>query len=422
MPKVFLSYNRKDEAFVAEFYRRLKRDGVECFFDKESIGWGENWVRALEQGIDECEIFVPVLSPEFCDSEWITIERTSAMIEDPSGVRRRVRPLLLRECPNRPRFLKPIQHIDVSTTELFEQNYPKICAALGGALTPDTEPQRGTLPPVRALPAKHRMPHRSLTDRFVGRVEDLWKLHDLLFQSEVAIVQGVGVVAGTGGLGKTQLAIEYVRRFGYKYGGGVYWVDADQGLGTLIAQVSEAAGVEVDGRAPQEKQLEQLWHGLHSPLLSLVVLDNFPEELPEEAPRLESYLPTSGQVQTLVTTRRKDLDRHPGLNLDCLSPGEGLALLNSGARQFGAEAEGLLSLLGGLPLPIELTRGYLNRRKDATPAVLVEEMDLGELEEARDLLRQAHQAFLEKLGAEHRHTKTVLNHLRGVEGQAAGEG
>ena len=107
------------------------------------------------------------------------------------------------------------------------------------------------------------MPHRSLTDRFVGRVEDLWKLHDLLFQSEGAIVQGVGVVAGTGGLGKTQLAIEYVRRFGYKYGGGVYWVDADQGLGTLIAQVSEAAGVELDGRAPQEKQLEQLWRGLH---------------------------------------------------------------------------------------------------------------------------------------------------------------
>ena len=185
MPKVFLSYNRKDEAFVQELYRRLKRDGVECFFDKESIQWGENWVLALERGIDECDQFVPVLSPEFCDSEWIAIERTSAMIEDPSGVRGRVRPLLLRECPDRPRFLKPIQHIDVSTTEQFEQNYPKICTALGGALTPDTEPQRGTLPPVRALPAKHRMPHRSLTDRFVGRVEDLWKLHDLL-QKELA--------------------------------------------------------------------------------------------------------------------------------------------------------------------------------------------------------------------------------------------
>ena len=48
MPKVFLSYNRKDEAFVQELYRRLKRDGVDCFFDKESIQWGENWVLALE--------------------------------------------------------------------------------------------------------------------------------------------------------------------------------------------------------------------------------------------------------------------------------------------------------------------------------------------------------------------------------------
>ena len=85
-------------------------------------------------------------------------------------------------------------------------------------------------------------------------------------------------------------------------------------------------------------------------------------------------MPTSGQVQTLVTTRRKDLDRHPGLNLDCLSPDDALALLNSGPRQFGAEADKLLEALGGLPLPIELTRGYLNRRKDATSAALVEEM------------------------------------------------
>ena len=47
------------------------------------------------------------------------------------------------------------------------------------------------------------MPHRSMGDRFVGRVDVLWDLHDLLFEKDVAVVFGVGVIAGTGGLGKT---------------------------------------------------------------------------------------------------------------------------------------------------------------------------------------------------------------------------
>jgi TIR domain len=61
--EVFLSHSSKDKEFVKELYRRLKRDGVRCFFDIESIGWGDNWVRALERAIDECTYIVFVLSP-----------------------------------------------------------------------------------------------------------------------------------------------------------------------------------------------------------------------------------------------------------------------------------------------------------------------------------------------------------------------
>ena len=52
MPAVFLSHSSKDKEFVKELYRRLKRDGVDSFFDVESIGWGDNSVRALERAID----------------------------------------------------------------------------------------------------------------------------------------------------------------------------------------------------------------------------------------------------------------------------------------------------------------------------------------------------------------------------------
>ena len=49
------------------------------------------------------------------------------------------------------------------------------------------------------------MPYLSLGDKFVGRIGALWDLYDSLFRDATTVVQGTGVVAGTGGLGKTQL-------------------------------------------------------------------------------------------------------------------------------------------------------------------------------------------------------------------------
>ena len=381
MAQVFLSYSSKDRAFVRELWRRLTRDGVTCFFDQESIGWGANFVVSLEKGIDECEFLVVVLSPDFVQSKWAELERTSV------GVERRILPLLLRACEV-PRFLEPIQRIDVSTEILFEEEYPRICAELGGTVRPDPAPptDRNALPAVSPLPAIHRMPYRSLGDRFVGRVDSLWRLYDQLSQGKTSVVQGVGVVAGTGGLGKTQLAVEYVHRFNGHYPGGVFWVEADQGVPRLIDVVSRSAEIEVDGRWPEADQLEAIWGGLGRRAASLVVLDNFPETGP-----LEPWLPPGGCIHVLVTTRRRDLTRHPHLTLLCLTRREGVALLNSGGRRFGAEAEALVEDVGGLPLALELLRSYL----DLCPDVGIAAMQ-------RALAETGDMALLEEFAAEYR--------------------
>src|SRR5215472_1480799 len=300
--RVFLSHSSKDKDFVRELYRRLTRDGVSCFFDTESIGWGQNWVRALERAMDECEFVVFVLSPDFCNSDWVETERTSSLADDPRG--RKVRPLMLRPCrdlPTFPRFLRQVQTIDVSTAANFEANYPQICRELGGTPRDDTVlTDRTRLPPVSPLPARHRMPYRSIGEKFIGRVDSFWKLHDSLFRDGTTILAGEVVVVGTGGLGKTQLAIEYAHRFGSVYTGGVYWVDADRGLSTLISQIGETGGIEVDKKAGEAHQLEQIWRGLNRfPGSSLLVLDNFPENA-----ALRPYLPVGGRVHTLITTRR----------------------------------------------------------------------------------------------------------------------
>lgn len=388
MPSVFLSHSSQDKEFVRELYRRLKRDGVDCFFDTESIGWGDNWVRALERALDECTDIVFVLSPDFCNSEWVEVERTSSISTDPSGKKCEIRPLMLRPCgdlPNFPRFLRQFQTFDVSTHPLFEANYPKICQTLGGVVIEEfTNVDRTKLPPERPLPARFRMPYRSLGDKFVGRTDALWQIYDALHRDSTTILQGVGLVAGTGGLGKTQTAIEYVHRFGGVYRGGVYWVDADRGLGTLISQVSEAAGIEIDKKAPAERQLAQLWNALNHRPPSLLVLDNFPEEI-----SLRPYLPIAGQVHTLVTTRRRDVTDFPLVLLDMLSIEAGFQLLNSGKRQLARpDAERLVARLGGLPLALELTKSFLNYRPEVSVPQVTAEMDKsGEIGVLHDFIK-----------------------------------
>lgn len=377
MSKVFLSYSHSDEAFVRDLYRRLKGAGVECFFDRESIDWGDNWVLKLEKGLDECDFIVPILTPEFCKSQWAQLERTSYMTDDPAGLKKKMRPLLLKECKAElPRFLKPIQYIDVSSKEKLEMNYPKICQQLGGVYVEEEETMdRTKLPPLCPLPAKHRMPHRSLGEHFAGRVKDLWMIDEGLGRCNTAVVQGVGLVVGMGGLGKTQLAVEYVHRFGCYFPGGVFWVDAEMGRMTMTAQVAEAAGIKLD-REDEKSQLAMLWQGL-SKERTLIVLDNFPE-----GEEIQAWLPPEKSIYTLVTSRRKDFFNYFCHDLNKLDHGEALTLLNSGVRHFTMEeARPLIDALEGLPLALELVKHFLNLRPEMSIKELLEEMTaLGQME------------------------------------------
>jgi hypothetical protein len=99
--KLVLSYSRKDEALVEELYRRLTRDGVDCFFDKESIEWDASWVIELDKGINEARYAVLIYTPDYFESEWGTLERISALIKDPLSQQRTILPLLLEPCGDR---------------------------------------------------------------------------------------------------------------------------------------------------------------------------------------------------------------------------------------------------------------------------------------------------------------------------------
>jgi TIR domain len=119
-----------DKKFVRELHQRLRRDGIECFFDELSVAPGANFVLKISVAIDECNYLVMVMSRAYFSAGFAPIEWSAVLSGDPKNERGRLVPLLLEEC-ELPALIRPLNYIDVSSMEKFEQNYRRIWQRIG---------------------------------------------------------------------------------------------------------------------------------------------------------------------------------------------------------------------------------------------------------------------------------------------------
>jgi formylglycine-generating enzyme required for sulfatase activity len=68
MSEVFISYARKDEAFVRQLAKALSDVGVNVWLDVEDIPAGMKWSSAIQQGLDTAELLILVITPESMES------------------------------------------------------------------------------------------------------------------------------------------------------------------------------------------------------------------------------------------------------------------------------------------------------------------------------------------------------------------
>ncbi len=170
-------------------------------------------------------------------------------------------------------------------------------------------------------------------------------------------------VAGMGGVGKTQLAVEFAYRFG-RYFRGVHWLNlADPSqLDAEIARCGRAMSLP-NFPDDQPSQVTFTLHAWKSDGPRLVILDNF-----EEPAALLAALSLLGHssLRLLITSRRTDWPPSSGLHLlplEVFSPAESLDFLRRALTKRRDRDEDLARLaeqLGHLPLALELAARYLN--------------------------------------------------------------
>ena len=188
---------------------------------------------------------------------------------------------------------------------------PAIAAALVDSLL---ETSAQPLPQsLRGLPLVPLQLGLSLRDVFVGRGDDLWRIHDAFFGSGRDTFPIVSLIGG-GGVGKTRLALEYVHRFGpTNFPGGLFWIDASadetlreewlyQVLHTLQPSTPALHALRASG-LNVVNELAQALHHTSSERPILFVVNNLPEPTAGAHQDLRRWCPGLGKVALLTTSR-----------------------------------------------------------------------------------------------------------------------
>jgi hypothetical protein len=66
--RIFISYARKHEGFVRQLATALSDSGAEVWVDIEDIPAGMNWSRAVQEGLDACDVMLVIITPESMQS------------------------------------------------------------------------------------------------------------------------------------------------------------------------------------------------------------------------------------------------------------------------------------------------------------------------------------------------------------------
>lgn len=199
-------------------------------------------------------------------------------------------------------------------------------------------------------------------DQVVGREDDLNEVRETLLQGLPTNIGQAVSLQGLGGLGKTQLAVEYAYKYQDEYPNGVMWLTVDQDIDKQLVEICDKA----EWVAPLSEikvKLDVARHRLKTVTDCLIVLDNV-ETFDE---RIKVYLPAPRNDIHILATSRYELTNFNPVPLKLLTPEQSVQMLKQESRSEIKDGEletvkQIAEELGNLPLALELAGGFLRYR------------------------------------------------------------
>ncbi|MGH2481138.1 MAG: NB-ARC domain-containing protein, partial [Ktedonobacteraceae bacterium] len=212
---------------------------------------------------------------------------------------------------------------------------------------------------------------------FSGREETLHKLHTFLFSQQNIALKQPYALYGLGGVGKTQVALEYAYRYALEYAA-IFWVEAEteQNIIASFEKIAEVLGLPEQREANQQRIVAAVQRWLSTHKEWLLIWDNL-----EQVELLHRFLPPTQQGAILFTTQNPALGTLvQSLELPPLEQKEGVRLLLCRAKVINLETSGedvnqlklylpteyeaaqtLVKIMHGLPLALDQAGAYIEK-------------------------------------------------------------
>ena len=423
MTKVFISYSHKDEAWKDHLKTHLavlEHQNLLSVWDDRQIAAGDDWYPEIEQAIESAQIAILLISAEFLSSKFILGKEIPPLLERRREEDLRVIPLILKPCSwqtvswltkiqGRPLDNRPLSgfdehHRDYHLSQLaleINELLTKIPSSIQPNISANTIAPLQT-PKVNYDPRNPAflVPFRAKGKYMVGRDAALEKVRQQLLAGKPTSIGQTALFQGIGGLGKTQLAVEYAYHYRDAYPNGVYWITADENIDAQLTQIAVTANW-VAPVSEHAVKLDVARNRLRTYSDCLVVFDNL-----ESVEAIRDYLPdASANPHILVTSRREQVE-FADVELDLLNDEQSYSMLVQEAGKAPeneaekSAAHEIVAALNGLPLALELAGAYLARRRIGWCAY-------------RDLLLDdLKQALPKKLASPTQHEADLFNTLR----------
>lgn len=364
---IFISYASEDRAEVCKLQEDLIQAGASSVWvDQPEIDPGDSWQHEIRRGLSRTQVVLAVISKRSVDPKrhWIVFEQEQAL-----RLFRPVIPVLFDDSPL-PERLRLLQFADLTRRAKKKERKKSLLRlydAIGKVtLRPGKQFMNQAPPAVR---------------RFVGREAELREVVRLLEGNgkEIETAKARLAIYAMGGMGKSMLAAEVVRRLSIRYPGGVVYVD--RGKGAEDAQMVLQRWTEkADGAMPQRAMMPaEVRDRLRGYGEMLVLIDDVAESEIEQAKQLINALPADSSQ--LLTTRSQKVKRDLGArlyDLGKLSDEDAMDLLRDRLRALAKPPEEALlrqvvTKVYGHPLSLELVAGRCDKASDLPH--LLEELD-----------------------------------------------
>jgi len=393
--RVFISHSWTDNEPCGRLADALRTRGIDAWFDRDDIEAFDAISATALEGLSSSKALVAWYSRSYPTRPACREEMTLALLAAENAGGEPMRVLAV----NPEEDLKHVAEARLLDHRFAMRDLASDIDALAAAIARrvgQIDGVFGEIPAPAAVPWVGGRGWQGRTGRMVGRLAELWKVHDFLSRTSAIggdgePGRGVVVVSGMGGIGKSLLAAEYAHLFSSAYSGGVYWIsalgnDIEEGTpvgrgpssASALAGIALSLGIRLDdpelgGRAVPADG-DESW--THAAAVRHAIASHLDEkgkpvlwvidDLPSGSTQLEidEWRCPAASVRTLITTRDDVEMSLPTVMLGAVSAEESLQILvddNSASEDQKRSLAGVNDWLGGYPLALAVVGAYLRR-------------------------------------------------------------